>query len=343
MNLTNRNILNTILKKADNMPHPPALIGIYGSAVTGDEHEKSDLDLFILLPRDYANEISCCMILEDCDVGYDIYCTSEEHLRSDAECRHAKLAKLLDSEIVLVNDEAAYQTLLGLREKAKALLQSPKRFERATDLFTQAKLCYANACLRETLGEVRLEAFGAISLVADAFMLYHGCYFKRGTKRMLEELAALPIDPCALETMSAISRAQSVSELRELIKRLLLSAEALLHRPKEKAAPSKDLAGTYEEICSNWKNKVIMAAKEKDVFSSFMNMSSLQAMLNELADSFAIGKFEPLEAFDPHNLEGNAKVFEACLTQYESVYTAAGLTVRRYPDSDAFASAYLKT
>ena len=45
---------------------------------------------------------------------------------------------------------------------------------------------------------------------------------------------------------------------------------------KEKKEPSESLTGTYEEIYSNWRNKVEEAAEQNNVFASFMNTCNLQ-------------------------------------------------------------------
>lgn len=47
MKKINQTIIDSIIKKAKMVcPDSLALIGIYGSIATGDEYDKSDLDLF---------------------------------------------------------------------------------------------------------------------------------------------------------------------------------------------------------------------------------------------------------------------------------------------------------
>ena len=49
----NQKIIDAVVKKANTVcPGALALIGIYGSFMTGDFHEKSDLDLLILINDD---------------------------------------------------------------------------------------------------------------------------------------------------------------------------------------------------------------------------------------------------------------------------------------------------
>ena len=77
MNNVNQKIINAVIEKAEKVcPDSLALIGIYGSVATGDEYEKSDLDLLILIQNDEGWQLGTGFILDDRKVGYDIYCTT---------------------------------------------------------------------------------------------------------------------------------------------------------------------------------------------------------------------------------------------------------------------------
>ena len=74
MNDRNEKIINAIIKKADALcPDSLALIGVYGSVATGDEYEKSDLDLMVLINDEKGRVLADGFILDDVDIGYDIY------------------------------------------------------------------------------------------------------------------------------------------------------------------------------------------------------------------------------------------------------------------------------
>ena len=119
MNTVNKKIIRAVIDKADKIcPDSLALIGIYGSADTEDEYEKSDLDLLILIENDDGWKLGTGFILDDSKVGYDIYCTDRNGLRYDAECHHARLSKLMDSRIVYVKNQDAYDELITLRGKS---------------------------------------------------------------------------------------------------------------------------------------------------------------------------------------------------------------------------------
>ena len=342
MNNVNQKIINAVIEKAEKVcPDSLALIGIYGSVATGDEYEKSDLDLLILIQNDEGWQLGTSFILDDSKVGYDIYCTNWEGLRLDAACHHVQISKLMDSKIVYIKNHEAYDELCKLREQTKCFLASEKRFQRVNELVDKAKVSYANACLHEKLGEVRLDAFGVMLYLMEAIMLYHGRYFKRGTKRILEELATTPIEETFVDGLKSVAASKDVLELRGLSKGLLMYAEGHLKQEKDKAEPSENLAGTYEEMYSNWRNKVEEAAKTNNVFASFMNMCNLHYMFAEIASEVEIGNYDIMEAYNPDCLEDNVKLFDRCLQNYAQVYQTARIEVKRFSCVEDFVAAYL--
>ena len=343
MNTVNQKIIDAVIEKAKKVcPGSLALIGVYGSVATGDEYEKSDLDLLILIQNDDGWKLATGFILDDNEVGYDIYCTNWDGLKYDAECHHAQISKLMDSKIVYIENQKAYEELCKLREQAKNFLASEERMQRVNALLEKAKVCYANANLQDALGQVRVEAFGAMYYLMDAVMLYHGRYFKRGTKRMLDELSALPLESIFIDRIRGIVASKDVLVIRVLLKELLLYTEKYICQKKEKQEPSGALTGTYEEMYSNWRNKVEEAARQGNVFASYMNMCNFHYMLAGISAEVAIEDYNIMKAYNPDCLEDNIKLFDACLQRYAEVYKTAGISIMRFSNVDEFVADYLE-
>ena len=344
MNDINEAIIDAVIKKADALcPNSLALIGVYGSVATGDEHEKSDLDLMILINDENGWVLADGFILDDIDVGYDIYCTSWEMLEGDAQCNHAHLSKLFDSMIVYCKDQSALKKLNEMKKEAEELLASDKRYDKANNAYCEAKKMFAEVYLTESLSKVRSYAGVAIEFIENAVMLYNGQYFRKGTKRALDELRQLKL-PFDLENLIIdIIRAETVEKIRERLKELLGLTNEYLRVPKKKELPSaENLSGTYEEMYSNWKNKMPEAADRDDVYSSFMNLLSLQYMFHEIAEGIAVDDFEIMDQFDPNNLEENADVFNKALSRYLAEYEKMGIGPKRYENVAEFAEDYCK-
>jgi predicted nucleotidyltransferase len=97
----NQRIIQAVIKKIENhCPGSVDLIGIGGSFFFGDIHEKSDLDLLIVINDDKARSISSCFVLDG--VGFDIYCSKWSRLEHMAEYKDPYSGKLVDLEIVYV-------------------------------------------------------------------------------------------------------------------------------------------------------------------------------------------------------------------------------------------------
>ena len=342
MNQTHETIIQAIISKAERVcPGALALIGVYGSVATGDAHAKSDLDLLILIEDERGRKLATGMILEDADVGYDLYCTTWESLRYDAEINHAHVAKLMDCQIVYVGKEGAYEELCSLRAHANQILCSDVRFDRAEALLLRAKATFADVCLAESLGEARARACYMIDDLTGAMMLHNGRYFKYGTRRLFEELAVLPDAEQVIGTILQIAVACETREIQARCGELVRLVQALMQPSPARKAPSADLAGTYEEMYSNWRNKVARAAEIGDVFGSFANLCGLHGMYAELAQAYVLPEQDVMGAYDPENLAANAQTFDRCLQAYEGAYDKAGIRVKRYADVDAFIQDYL--
>ena len=122
----NRKIIDAVIRKEQAVcPGAIALIGIYGSFQTGDIHPLSDLDLLLLINDDRGWQLGKAFIQEDLGVGHDIYCTSWESLRQDAEYEHPHISKLMDSQIVYCADEKYREELETLREQVRRKLAEP--------------------------------------------------------------------------------------------------------------------------------------------------------------------------------------------------------------------------
>ncbi len=338
----NKAIIDAVIKKANALcPNSLALIGVYGSAATGDEHEKSDLDLMVLINDENGWVLADGFILDDTDVGYDIYCTSWDMLERDAQCKNAHLSKLFDSKIVYCKDNSAIRRLDEIKKKAAELLASDKRYDLADNAYCEAKKMFAEAYLSESLSKVRCCAGIAVEFIENAVMLYNGQYFKKGTKRTFDELRMLRLPFDLKAVIIDIISADTVEKIREKLKELLAMTNEYLQPPKKKELPSaENLRGTYEEMYSNWKNKMPEAADRDDVYSSFMNLLSLQHMFHEIAEGIAVDDFEIMDKFDPKNLEENANVFNRALSNYLAEYEKVGIYPKRYGSIEKFVRDY---
>lgn len=335
MNETNQKIINAVLQKCEKYcPGAIEILGVYGSAATGDTHAKSDLDLLIVCEGESAGIIADAFILDDTSVGYDIYCTPWSRLEADAKCTHANLAKLLDSKIVYHSHSAALERLHKLRQEALSRLASEERHACAASALERAKLFFADCITAESLSDKRLYAAACMSFCFDALMLSKGKYFKLGVKRNLSELElSSTLEKTVGDIVFACDEKTLTNALTELVRTVKTEITAAAHAPK----PSP---GTCEEMYSNWKSKMELAAKENDAFSAFMNITSFQYMLSDCCPADRAPS--ALSGYDPHDLEASQRAFDRALEEYGNLCREAGITPRSFANVDEFLSDYLK-
>ena len=354
MDSRNRKIIDAVIRKEQAVcPGALALIGIYGSFMTGDVHPLSDLDLLILINDDRGWKLGKAFIQEDLGVGHDIYCTGWESLRQDAEYAHPHISRLMDSQIVYCADEKYREELEALREQVRKKLAEPfgeADYRKAEKELKEARCCYADAMTAETLNEVRRNAGGAIYFAENAIALLNKTYFRKGVSRRYAELNAMEKKPDNIcEMIENVLAATTVNDLKEQLTLLMKGLDSCFRRvmqqlPREKkAACENTLSGTYEEMFSNWHGKMVQAAERGDRHLAFMSLESLNEMLNDISGEVDIGTYDVLSAYDPGDLRKTADGFERVLRQYLRECEKAGLHPARYADVDEFVSEYLKS
>ena len=347
----NRKYIDAVLKKAEKAcPGALSLLGIYGSAMTGDTTEKSDLDLLILAKDERARELQKTFIEEDSGVGYDFYLTTWEQLEEDARYTHPNISRLMDAHIVWCAGEEERARLEALREKVRAVLSapfSPDDYRRAEGALREAEYFFAEALLEKELPKVRQCAGNVLYCLENALALLNKTYFRLGVKRAYEELSAMKDRPEDL--IALIERAvsgETAEEVWESLKALLRAIRETFRRKREtvseeKAAPSKDsLTGTYEEIWSNWRNKLFLAAETGDRHLAFQSLGSANEMLRDIREAVDIGDYDVMACYDPADLRKTAEAFAEVTDAYLKEYGRAGIAPAFYRDADAFIREY---
>lgn len=349
MNIRNQKIIDAVIEKADRVcPGSLALIGIYGSFATGDYHEKSDLDLLILINDDNGWQLSCVFIQDDIGVGHDIYCTTWDDLRNDARYDHPNISKLMDSEIVYCADDKYKEELEALRKQARDILSAPFSREdhiNAENMLKQAEHFYLSAMIAEDLANARAQAGYVVYYIENAVAMLNKKYFRYGTKRAYEELEQMENKPPRLcEMIEDVLSADSVERIQNhltVLMRETVRVFGITEPPAAKKPVTADtIGGTYEEMFSNWRNKMYIAAEKGDRHLAFMSLISLNAMISGISNETEIGSYDVLGCYDPNDLNKTALACDGLLNEYLNEYKKADLQVTRYRDIDDFVGHY---
>jgi len=345
----NDRIIKAIIKKAEVVcPGAIALIGIAGSFHSGDIYEKSDLDLCIVINDDSAWKVSSCFILKD--VAFDIYCTPWDRLEEMSEYNNPYITKLLELDIVYCSEDKYMQKYMELRSNVTSKLNqaySIRDNEKAEKFVNEAMKKYANIMLSSNYGECRYETAGMLYYIEFAIYMYNKSYIKRGIKRIPEEISMmknLPID--FNELYWKLIKSENVEETKEISTVLMKTVKEFAEKMKDKVISKKeiskaDIKGTYEEIYSNWKNKMYHSADKGDIYLSLMTAASCQQFYDEMYSEYNINRIDLMKNISADNLTLSAEAFDNAMEEYKKNYDKLSTKIKYYEDLDDFERNYL--
>lgn len=349
----NARLVQAILQRAEaKCPGALDLIGVYGSFLTGDIHERSDLDLLILINDPRGKSLAATFIQEDLEVGHDLYCTTWEALIEDANFPHPHISKLMEANILYCRKTEHQERLMSLRKRTTDILEvpmSPKDYAKAENFFKEATFAALQASLSATLSEGRSWAALALMEMEDSIAMLNKRYFRLGTRRIYQELSSMPLRPTNLiEELEAVVQANDLASLLSALMQLLRDIGSTFHTAKAALSSHREplsysaIAGTYEEMYSNWRNKMFNAAKQEDAHTAFHSLGCLSSMLSEIRCSVPIPDYDFFAHYDPKDLQKTAEETDRLLRLYKENYHLTGNSPNTFPSAEDFIAYYLQ-
>jgi len=348
----NKKLIDMVIERAKrDFPEDIALIGLTGSFCTGDFHEKSDLDLIIVNNTERGWEISSCFIYDD--VGYDIYCTPwETRLAQQAVLENPGVSSLIDLQILYCAKPEYLEKFNKLRQQALDTMAKPVSMEcinRAKTHLDLAKQELADSMLFDNIGAIRYASCGVVYHIVNCLVNLNNTCIKRGIKRYLEELLSYEYLPDDFEKLyMAVIDAKTIDEIRtssvSLLKSVVLLYDRMCGEFKSKPVPTYDnLKGTYEELWSNCRNKVITSINERDKSYAFFAAMGAQNYLDEMSDEHCgTKKFDLMQYFDANDLDSFKDAFLAAMDDYLEEYIKVGREVVKYDTFDELYNDFMK-
>ena len=342
----NQKLIDMVIKRAKrDFPEDIVLIGLTGSFSTGKFNEKSDLDLIIVNETERGWGIAAGFIFDD--VGYDIYCTPwEPRILAQSKLESPMAGCLIDLQVLYCAKPEYLEKLNRYRQNALDLLNKPigrECLDRARKSIDKAKQCYADAMIHDQIGPVRYAVGGVLYETVNALASLNNTYIKRGIKRYLEDILACRHRPDHLEEMyMAVIKAATVDALRKAAFDLLSALVALYEKMRaqfvETPSPTyENLWGTYEELWSNCRNKVMKSTGSNDLSYAFHAALGAQAYLDEMTEMFGTPRFDLMRHFDAGDLGKFRDAFKQAVAEYAALYERVGRKIERY---DSFKKLY---
>ena len=238
-----------------------------------------------------------------------------------------------------------------LRKKASEILQKPFSYDdytKAENMLKEADHFYMSAMTAEKISDIRTQTGYALYYIENAVAMLNKKYFRYGTKRAYEELEAMERKPEGLckmieSVLSADTEEQIKNALTLLVRETVRVFQSVKSEiPTEKKPAAEVIGGTYEEMFSNWRNKLYYASETQDRHLAFMSITNLNAMLSEISSEAEIGDYNVFDGYDPNDLQKTAQAFDGFLKEYLKEYQKAGIEPNRFKDIDSFVKNYLE-
>jgi hypothetical protein len=222
-----------------------------------------------------------------------------------------------------------------------------------------SKLSYNYRLLEET-GDMGVALRLLNKIITNVeFIIYmiNRSYVKRGTKRIPEEISSMGKLPLHfLDTYNIICNCDSLTYIKAGASSFMMDIDELLSEygieieeeyieendETKLELTSDNIKGTYEEIYSNWKNKMHHAVDINSNYLSFRTMASCQEFYDEMSSLFDIPKIELLSRYSPTDLVGNEVAFNEAMEEWKKLYTHVGLEVEYYDSLEELDKLYEK-
>jgi hypothetical protein len=263
---------------------------------------------------------------------------------------HTFVSHVIDVDIVYCRNAQCKERFMKLREKALNTINNPitpEILEKTKKHLDAAFLAYGKMMLEEEIGAVRQLSGEVLSCITNTVCFLNHNYFKLGTKHQLEEMLAMERVPKHFEEyFNDALNAVLVHDIKEasayLIKTVKELYEEIENETLPKKVPTQDIRGTYEEIWSNWKNKILYAAEHKDILLAFSSGVACQEFYNEMHKERGTVSINLMQHFQSDNILGFAKEFEKAMQLYKEEYDKLEMKVRAYDSIEEFRNDYLK-
>jgi len=307
----NEKLINMVIERVKrDFLDDIVLIGLTGSFLHNDFHEKSDLDLCIVHDSVRFGKLWETFVFDD--VTYSFFYISWDNLERKAALERVGVSALTDLQVIYCTKPRYLEKFNGLREKALRLMAEPinkNSLGRAKKHVDLAKQAYANTMLSDNIGIVRYASSRLLFHLVNALVSLNNTCIKQGIKRYLEEVLTYRYLPDNFYyKYMALIESKTICEIENAALSLLGSVTQLYDTMCEKyipkPVPTRDnLAGTYELLWGTCVAKVNASIASNDKSYIFHAARDAQSSLYEMAENNGTKVFDVMQYFDADNPE----------------------------------------
>ena len=331
----NKSIIEEVIKKIERTcPNAVDMVAISGSFASGDYNEKSDLDLVIISNNEEADKISTGFIMND--IGYVIYTRRWDDIKNISRYENPYVAELKQSDIVYTRNNDAMEKYKELQANLNDNMNNEKIVkENVSKNFSKILGNYNDILNCENISNAYKILGDFMFNLENVIYLLNGKYVEHGTKNIPVEIVKMKNIPRdVVSKYLKLPECTSINEIIEKMFEIEKSLETFLKDKnikvdyeeeqqqikEKKELKSENLTGSFEELYSNYYNKLKTSYNENNRYLSFRTMVDAQKFYDEYSEKYEMEPIDLIGNYDPNNLEGNYRSFVSSLQVWKGLY-----------------------
>lgn len=346
----NNLIVEKVLNEIKNTcPDSIDMVAIAGSFCSKQFYEKSDCDLFIVANNENVENISKCFILND--IGQDIYVSYWKNLRDMSNYTDHFVTKLKDLNIIYTRTPDVLDLYKLLQVRLNKNMNNDKLINKNIGKYLGIAIEeYKNMNQINDLNEFYIKLGLIMNNFEKIIYMINKKYVVGGTKSIPFEIMNMDILPDNfLDNYNSLFETNDKEKIIDYLNKIvdslviyfkknnidIINPEKIQEKPSKKQEISRDvLIGTYEELFSNYYNKLHYATRIKNKYLSLRTMIDAQDFFDYFSNNYLINKFNLAGKYNPDNLEQNAIEFDNCLSKWKELYNSYGIKIEKYDSID---------
>ena len=311
-------------------------IGMTGSCCTDTYDQYSDLDL-VIISSDLNTPYPGMTFLVDwgeVEIGYDFYLKSWDSMNRMIGSTWA--SHIEDVKPIWYRTDAARQRwdklVFECQQERKEPL-SEKRREHAATAFREAKGIMADIFLCDDSFKAKSLLSALQMSLTDVICLVNQTYFHLGIAYRLQEIKSMNCPENFTDLYEKALNTTKVEHIKTVAKELFKTTESFYSQRIDPShahvTQGEKLSAWYEELCSNYKNKVRRVCESNNVELACLLTCCIQDYLNEMSEETGMEQLsiEPyLDINDLSKLSHGMEIIERRILKEYDVY---GIKVNR--------------
>jgi len=272
-------------------------IGMTGSCAADKEDRYSDLDLVIIANENAKKTIGECFVINwgDIEIGYDFYTMSWKRVEGMAGTTWAShIADVVPLWYADVSVKMRWQNLVLQQQEIMATPLKEEQIKTSEEALKSAKQMLADIFITEDEKWAKNQLSGILLDLTDVICVLNNTYYKYGIKDRIAEIEEMETPEGFVQRWHEAIAAETLADIRAAAVELCRITESFWKNKKktviqpgleELRSQPDTVDGWYEELVSNYKNKVVRLLETQDAKTACLVTFCAQSFLEELEEN----------------------------------------------------------